>query len=213
VRRRWPQSLISWTRLWSGGLQDPIVGGHILIGCALGVGYALLFDARRIAITASGGGLQFNELQTFLGPRLALGFAAKLIAEDSLLFPFGLLFLFFLVRAVVRNIWLAGILVVLMMSAMGALSNPGFFFLDALFGLAIWGFGVAILLRYGVLPMILAMFISELIDSSPLTTDFSVWYANSMFTALAIVLVITLWSFRTSLGGRKIWSGNFLENG
>jgi hypothetical protein len=33
-----------------------------------------------------------------------------------------------------------------------------------------------------------------------------------MFTALAIVLAITLWSFRTALGGRKLIAGDLLEN-
>jgi hypothetical protein len=39
VRRRWPHSLISWTRLLAGGLKDSLVGGHILTGAALGVAY------------------------------------------------------------------------------------------------------------------------------------------------------------------------------
>lgn len=40
VRRRWPQSLISWTRFVNHGPKDPLVGGHILIGVALGVAWA-----------------------------------------------------------------------------------------------------------------------------------------------------------------------------
>jgi hypothetical protein len=32
-----------------------------------------------------------------------------------------------------------------------------------------------------------------------------------MFTALAIVLAITLWSFRATLGSRKLLTGDFLE--
>src|SRR5262249_43547395 len=43
VRRRWPQSLISWTRLLNGDVKDPLVGGHMLIGATLGAGYGLLF--------------------------------------------------------------------------------------------------------------------------------------------------------------------------
>src|SRR5437870_3095440 len=34
VRRRWPQMLISWTRLLSGRFNDPMVGRDILIGAA-----------------------------------------------------------------------------------------------------------------------------------------------------------------------------------
>ena len=37
VRRRWPQVLVSWTRLLSGEWRDPLVARDILIGCAFGV--------------------------------------------------------------------------------------------------------------------------------------------------------------------------------
>ncbi|HYR29591.1 MAG TPA: serine/threonine-protein kinase, partial [Thermoanaerobaculia bacterium] len=35
VRRRWPERLISWTRLLAGDFRDPLVGRHVLIGFAL----------------------------------------------------------------------------------------------------------------------------------------------------------------------------------
>jgi len=37
VRRRWPDSIISWSRLLAGRLRDPLVGRDILIGCLAGV--------------------------------------------------------------------------------------------------------------------------------------------------------------------------------
>ena len=36
VRRLWPHTLISWTRLVAGQFRDPLVGRHVLLG-ALGV--------------------------------------------------------------------------------------------------------------------------------------------------------------------------------
>jgi hypothetical protein len=56
VRRRWPQSMITWSRVLSGGFRDPSVGGHLLLGVALGIGlslensgYLLAFDPRYAA--------------------------------------------------------------------------------------------------------------------------------------------------------------------
>ena len=37
VRRRWPQTIISWTRVLNGQMRDPVVGGHILAGIFFGV--------------------------------------------------------------------------------------------------------------------------------------------------------------------------------
>jgi hypothetical protein len=45
----------------------------------------------------------------------------------------------------------------------------------------------------------------------PVTTDLSAWYASTMFAGLAIILAVSLWSFKTALGGRKLWSAEFLE--
>src|SRR6185503_9946957 len=33
VRRRWPEVLVSWTRLLAGEFRDPLVGRDLLIGC------------------------------------------------------------------------------------------------------------------------------------------------------------------------------------
>src|SRR5712691_2614762 len=43
ARRRWPDLLISWTRLLSGRLRDPLVGRDILIGILAGASVALVF--------------------------------------------------------------------------------------------------------------------------------------------------------------------------
>ena len=41
VRRHWPRTLISWSRLLAGQWRDPIVGRDVLIGAALGVAWTL----------------------------------------------------------------------------------------------------------------------------------------------------------------------------
>jgi hypothetical protein len=67
------------------------------------------------------------------------------------------------------------------------------------------------LIRFGVQPMAVATFVVNVLLRSPLTTDVSAWSAKSMFAALAILLAISLWSFKTALGSRKLWAGDFLE--
>ena len=36
VRRRWPATLVSWSRLLAGGFRDPMVGRDVLAGCLWG---------------------------------------------------------------------------------------------------------------------------------------------------------------------------------
>ena len=43
IRRRWPESLVSWTRLLFGEWRDPLVGRDVLVGCATAVAAIGLF--------------------------------------------------------------------------------------------------------------------------------------------------------------------------
>src|SRR5262249_28483197 len=44
VRRLWPDVLISWSRLLTGRLKDPLIGRDLLVGGASGVLVVLLLD-------------------------------------------------------------------------------------------------------------------------------------------------------------------------
>ena len=55
VRRRWPHTLISWTRLLSGRVQDPLIGRDVLIGVAAGAVMALAIALFRRLPAAVGG--------------------------------------------------------------------------------------------------------------------------------------------------------------
>jgi predicted Ser/Thr protein kinase len=202
VRRRWPQSLISWTRLLNGAMKDPLVGGHMLIGAALGVGYRLLFAVQVLVLDDSP--------LPALSARRVIAQAGIALATESLGIALGILFFLFLARAIVHKEWLAGVIVVLF--CMGALApgstSPLFM---AVFVAVQFGAAVVILLRFGVLPAAMAIFVDDVLEVAPLTTDFSSWYTGALFISLAIVLAITLWSFRATLGSRKLLTGEFLE--
>ena len=65
VRRRWPQSMIAWSRLLGGAIRDPVVGGNLLIGVAFGVGVALIFLVHNLVLGmdhSEGGALDLNSV-------------------------------------------------------------------------------------------------------------------------------------------------------
>ena len=210
VRSRWPQSLISWNRLLDGRIRDPLVGGHILVGTALGTGYALFFAAEDL--------LQIGEvpydisLAVLMGPRFVVAGWLDGLAGVATLFT-AVFLLFVVLRAIFRRTWLAVALPVVLLAALGALENPGTAALtSAAISALSGGFILVTLIRFGLLPMILGGFVGNVISGSPLTTDFSVWYAGTAFLGLGFVLLLALWSFRTALGGRKVLKEDFLEN-
>ena len=113
VRRYWPQNLVTWARLLAGRWRDPLVGRDVLFGILLGVVYLLLF-------------LSFFYANLFHGisPQLLLDnndlngarYVGATIASrlDNSLYGALLFFMFlFVLRAVCRKQWLAGLVFVL----------------------------------------------------------------------------------------------------
>ena len=56
IRRRWPERLVSWTRLLSAQWRDPLVGRDVLIGTVAGLLHAAV--AAMVGMTVVSGGLE-----------------------------------------------------------------------------------------------------------------------------------------------------------
>jgi len=48
VRRSWPMMLVGWSRLLTGRIRDPLIGGDVLVGAAMGASLALLSLATKV---------------------------------------------------------------------------------------------------------------------------------------------------------------------
>jgi serine/threonine-protein kinase len=215
VRRRWPQSLISWTRLFSGGLRDSVVAGHLLLGLAWGVGIRIFAAAVVLARESSGGWLELPPVSGLIGPIRAVGAWARGI-EEGVIFALVLFLVVFLLRVVLRRTWLAVAAVILLNTLLISL-NPGAvpsmrWFTVALAALLI-GVTAINLVRFGVLTVVVSFALSAgILTDTAFGGDLSAWYAPTMYLAVGIVAALALWSFRHALGGRRVVTGTFLED-
>jgi len=73
VRRKWPQTIISWSRLLSGQVRDPLVGRDILFGVILGVVWVLVIQIRYIQMMRMGASPGLYSTEYLIGGRQALG--------------------------------------------------------------------------------------------------------------------------------------------
>lgn len=73
VRRHWPKTIISWSRLLSGQARDPLVGRDILFGVLLGVVWILIFQIRYIPMMRMGAAPNLFSTEALMGGRTALG--------------------------------------------------------------------------------------------------------------------------------------------
>jgi serine/threonine-protein kinase len=198
VRRRWPRTMISWTRFTAKGTRDPLVGRDLLYGSAMGVLFAFLMAVAPL-VHGNDGRPVFPPLDGLRAETVAILTSVPAAIFSALLFFFVL----FLLRLVLRKEWIAGaafVLIVGLAITFGTTTPVDYVFN----GLAILIIAVA-LLRYGLLASIVATFVEQLLGIGG-TLSFGAWYAGMAALPFILVLALALYGFRTSLGGRR-WPG------
>ncbi|HEV2022154.1 MAG TPA: hypothetical protein VGQ94_06455, partial [Terriglobales bacterium] len=212
VRRRWPATLISWSRLLAGGMRDPLVGRDVLFGCLLSItGICVVRVAWFVPLW-----LGRPPVQPYAGPTWQLLGARAIISDvaNNILFAIlaGLasLALLFLFRTLLRRDWAAAAAFVLFF---GFLTAQGTGALDVVLvpRLILFSLSVYLLIRFGVLALVAANVFNVFLGSFPLTTQMSAWYADTSLAGMALMAAIAFYAFYTSLGGRSPFGASGLE--
>jgi serine/threonine-protein kinase len=209
VRRRWPQTLISWSSVLIGRMRDPVVGRDVLIGAAVGSGIVLAGALLDLWIHYLGPWTpNLGNSDVLAGARgtLATCLAGGSHAIRETLFFF---FLIFLLRVVLRNQWLAAAAFALVFAVVN-LSSASHPILSGAASFLILGALAFVVLRGGILAMAIAILVSNNIGSAPITSHSSAWYMGSAVFMLAWPLVLTAWAFHTAVGGRRLWKTDLL---
>jgi hypothetical protein len=205
VRRLWPRSLITWTRLLSGRWQDALVGRDLLIGLLVGLGYDLVFAAdNEYTIRMGGVPSTAPKLDALLGISRAMGVVLDRV-QNGLLGAFLFFLVFFLLRAILRKEWLAGAGFVAVFIALRFFSsNNNYPAVDIPAMIIVYGVIVVMLLRCGLLSLVTTIFVTDLIGELVFTTNFSAWYANGSLLLIILLSALAIFAFRKSLGGHRI---------
>ncbi|MBZ5724045.1 MAG: serine/threonine protein kinase [Acidobacteriia bacterium] len=201
VRRRWPQTVIGWSRFTTRGIRDPLVGRDLLYGAGLGSLWASLV-VLQVALHGAAGEPIMPSLASLGGVREAAGTLLQQVSSalsDALLF----FFLLFLIRLVLRKEWLTALGFIVTLTVIFSVGTR-YPLIDwptnALFAV-LYAF---MLLRFGLVVLIAADGVSQLLLSFPRTLDFSAWHAPMGMVPLVVVALIAIYGFRISLAGRPL---------
>ncbi|MEP6995218.1 MAG: hypothetical protein ABI968_11900, partial [Acidobacteriota bacterium] len=211
VRRRWPDLLISWTRLLSGRFRDPLVGRDILIGVLFGGARVLVFQIwNGLAFFTDVAGMTPAPPATeMLGSPTRLAGHLLVSCWVSVIQALSIMALLILGRVVLRKRWLAvGVagLVLGLMHLSGenyAVELPAAFVLAALM--------IFVATRFGILALAANALAGFLLTEAPLTLDFSRWYAGRSLLVVLLVAGIAFYGFWTSLGGKSPFGAASLD--
>jgi hypothetical protein len=204
MRRYWPEALVSWNRLLAGRFRDPLVGTHLLVGCAGGTLLAALLSVRRLIPGWLG-------MEATWPPHpfgSALKGAPELLGNLlggvwlDIMFTLSILLLLSLLRLVLRKKWIAIIAVVVGWAVMNNVGLWGSSYLPVAFvgTLVLVGVFVLLLTRFGPVAAIPAVFIQLAPFRLLLTLDFSTWLANGALLTLLLLSALMIYAYRISLG-------------
>ncbi len=211
VRRNAPETLITWSRLMAGDIRDPLVGRDLLIAAIYGVWLSIFETSDNFLLPLFGklppqpGTLAAGSLN---GVRQALGY----IPDFTLVFVlYGLFifFLFFILRLLVRKVWIAALVIVLL----GAVTNTGgdYPLADLVFSAIVWASIILVLRKFGLLALVVGLVVQNVLIVFPVTSHFSRWYASAGLTGIIAIAALAVYGFRTAIAGQALFSEAALD--
>ena len=215
VRKFWPKTLISWSRLVAGNYLDPHVGRDILLGALFAILVVLL-------------GRVEHQIRPFVGlpemppivPNIAhlegtgrmLTFVAEMVFAalfNSLWIVFGLV----AVNLVARRVWITAVIMCgfLVITALGNIAEAPPIWFSTLFVLGVVFCIVFIMFRFGLLAAMTLFFVNFALAQAVLTLDASKWFFGSSVTLLVLLALLPAYGFYASRGGEPLLGRRILE--
>ncbi len=211
IRRRWPELLISWSRLLAGRFRDPLVGKEGLLGMLIGLGVA---GAAHLVYALPN---WWDIPRQTTVPHPPLGLRSLVGALSALLFDhlngvttaFGMLTTFLLLGLILRKKWLAtAVLFALAMGLNSGAENVAYELPLALFISALLVLAVT---RVGLWAAVVAHTLRLLMTNAPLILDFSRWHVGRTVVVLLLLTALAVYFFRVSLAGRPAFGSATLD--
>ena len=213
VRKRWPTSLISWSRLLAGQTQDPVVGRDLLVGILTGAFWFASDGAKDLIyvwIRKTPMEPKYNlTYATLSGVHMVIGIIlARIVVfvAVSLLF----FFVFFLIRLLLRKEWLAALAMTLLFSSAALFGEQPV--LNGILVVVFCGIALVVLIRFGLLALMLGLCTFSVLSELPLTTHLSVWYSELSFVVFFVILAAAIFGFYTSTAGKPRFGGISLDS-
>ena len=199
VRRFWPQTLMSWSRVLSGRLYDPLVGRDILVGALVGVFFAImvrmdLWFVHGFDLAGRPRLFRGDMFLGLLGGRQAFASLLDMFCE-AIFDGLFMLMLVMLVRAVVKRNWATIVVTLLVMSPLylplGSHPAVSWFTIGVCcLGVAIW-----LLTRFGIFVVAVAIFSTGVLIRFPLTADLRLWFSDLSLLAVGTVIALAVYGF------------------
>jgi serine/threonine-protein kinase len=214
VRRFWPTTLVSWSRLMARQWRDPLVGRDILFGVALGL------LVRTLALSTTYGGMRLGyamtpdtpDLAELLGPADAVARVLNQVFNAVLNAIFAV-FAMVLLKMAVKREWLASVIAIAlaMVLAVSGAFDAGSVPLNITAALLMVTTIVLTIQRLGLVAITFLFFVYFVMSSAVITLDTSRWFFPVSLVMLLIPASLAAYGFYASRGGEPLFGARLLD--
>jgi hypothetical protein len=195
VRRIWPETVISWSRLLTGRLNDPLVASHVLVGLAVAGVVTVIGELASIIPPHLGHAGPVNNISLlvrFMAKENPAAMSLRSLLEALYM---GLLYLLSLVlfQLVIGRRWIASITFVVLVSAsIAAQQWQDVGWVACVQSLLVTGLILLLLVRFGLVATLAALWAAYLLRDVPVTSDQMAWYARQTRFAVGLLSAVAL---------------------
>jgi hypothetical protein len=212
IRRRWPQALITWSRLLQGRFRDPLVGRDILIGLVVAVVADAVTPLPRLYAAWSGSAVPAPELpQVYAVLHTLRRLLAEIVFDPAraIMISFVFTFVVMLFRVVLRRDWAALLAFVLLITTTASLGRGPVELAGALLWSGLYAF---VLSRLGLVSMIGLMMATGLMERAAFApVRFGSWDGWPLIIVILVLWSLAVWAFVTAMAGRRVFAEDVLE--
>ncbi|MEO6259478.1 MAG: serine/threonine-protein kinase [Thermoanaerobaculia bacterium] len=214
IRRRWPQLMIGWTRLFNGRWRDPMIGRDALIGAVAGLTMASL-GLLVVILPAWFGGTALDPITQWISPlvsiRNLLYLGLTKLVETGIMLPLVIVVILVLLIPVLRRRPYALAAIWILMSLFINGSGAGMAWRIGV-GAIMATIAVGVLARYGLLAFAITIFIEDFVTSAPITLEPGAWYFGRSTAVLIALFAIAVYGCFVSIADQPLFGPGALED-
>jgi serine/threonine-protein kinase len=215
VRKTWPQHIVSWSRVLTGRMRDPLVGRDILLGGVFFAAWTLIDGIRVLPPWVLGkpvASLGVIQWQPLFGPGQAFS-GVLACAVNGVFYGVFLVLAMLMLRFLCRG---QRAMLVVFCAIFGVLfysgAEEGYRVLNAIQGVLLAAAWLTAVFRFGLLAFLVGNFLHQLVLMFPITLDTSQWYAGTGFVAVATALALAGYGLSVALAGKSLFRDEVLDD-
>ncbi|HET7696715.1 MAG TPA: serine/threonine-protein kinase [Vicinamibacterales bacterium] len=214
VRRFWPTTLVSWSRLMAGQWRDPLVGRDILFGAALGavmtvIGYSS--DYLNLALGYPTPPV-LPELRQLLGTHVVIARQLNQVFNallNALFAVYGMVLLKMFVKR--ERVAVAVAILLSFLLAVRGIFDGGSAIVNGAAGFLLIAIIVLTIDRLGLVATVTLFLVNMMMNTAVVTLDSSRWFFGNSLLLIAMPAAVACYGFYVSRGGEPLLGRRVLD--